>query len=163
LALKEGNKQLVELLLAEEIEGFGIHWTNSEHSLSRAFLHAFIAKEGQLMLRLLDKGAGVNEVDETGRTPLIIAVQQKDLDSARMLVACGADVNVVTERENSPLTLAAKRGLLEFVELFLLVGANVDQCSIGGNLINGTTNHSNSTLSKNSEQRTLICHIEGTR
>ena len=120
------------MILAEEIADLGVRWTNSEHSLSRAFLHAFTAEDDQLMLRLLEKGAGVNEADEDGYTPLIISVRRKDLDSARMLVACGADVNVLTERENSPLTLAAKRGLLEFVELFLSVGANVDQCSIGG-------------------------------
>ena len=80
-----GNKEVIELLLAEEIEGTGVSWTNSEHSLSRAFLHAFSEEQDkQLMTRLLDKGAGVNEADTSGYTPLVVAVQRADLDSAQM-------------------------------------------------------------------------------
>ena len=80
MAIKEGNKELVELFLAEEIEGFGVHGTNSifvEQSLPSC-LH----RERR--------------------------VKERDLDSARMLVAFNAEVNVITERENSPFDLSCK-------------------------------------------------------
>ena len=120
--------------MAEEIEGTGIRWTNSEHSLSRAFLHAFAENENdRLIHHLLEKGADFNEVGADGRTPLIIALERRDRGGVHLLLDHDPDVNLVeTDREHTPLMLAAKEGYLEFVDHFLSAGADADVLTSSG-------------------------------
>jgi len=70
---------------------------------------------------LLEAGADVNVrgVSSLGRTPLLMAVEEKDAEIARILVQAGADPNeqilIKTGRKTSALELARSRGLQELV------------------------------------------------
>jgi len=125
LAVSKNHKDLIELLLAEELEGSTARWVNNEISLGRAFLHAYMRNDDQeLMRRLLEKGASVNEAFEPGCTPLGIAIQRRDINYARLFLGHKANVERELRNGHTPLTKSAKKGYLEFVELFLKAGAD---------------------------------------
>ena len=68
-----------------------------------------------------------------GNTPLLmVAVQNRKEDIARLLIQKGADVNVTNNGGETPLINAAHRGLYPIVEMLLDAGANVNQASNGG-------------------------------
>ena len=70
---------------------------------------------------LLEAGADVNvrALSSFGRTPLLMAVEQRDAEIARILVQAGADPNeqvlIKTGRKTSAFELARSRGLEELV------------------------------------------------
>jgi len=102
-----------------------VQWINEDTSLSLAFLHAYLANEDeQLLRRLLEKGASGNYAIRESN-PLRIAIQRKDINTARLLVHNDAVINLLLFGGHTPLTLAAKKSLLEFVDLFLKAGSNV--------------------------------------
>lgn len=59
-------------------------------------------------------------------TPLVIAVQRGDIDSARFLLRSGADVNSVGEAENPPLYHAIQNDDIPMMKLLLDNGASKD-------------------------------------
>jgi ankyrin repeat protein len=64
--------------------------------------------------RLLDqRAASVDERDSTGRTALMLAVEQGRLEMVRLLVERGADPNAADQSGLTPLKLAQQKGLSE--------------------------------------------------
>ncbi|OQE13959.1 hypothetical protein PENSTE_c041G05633 [Penicillium steckii] len=85
---------------------------------------------------LLDQGAEVNEVSDSGRTPLHVAVENGDLAMAALLLESGADVNADGRRNlgpsffhSTPLKCALKLGCndtkLSMVKLLIEYGAKL--------------------------------------
>ncbi|MBZ8182457.1 ankyrin repeat domain-containing protein [Oscillatoria salina] len=63
--------------------------------------------------------------NEKGFTPLIIAVQEKETQIAKLLLEAGANPNLPEEDTGgTPLIYAAKTGSLEIINLLLKFGAN---------------------------------------
>jgi ankyrin repeat protein len=68
---------------------------------------------------LLDKGADVNEKNETDSTPLHEAVGRNDKTIVQILLTAKASVSVKDQDGQKPLHIAATRGNLEIVNLLL--------------------------------------------
>ncbi len=88
-------------------------------------LHAAAAK-GDLdaIGRLVSAGAGLNERDGHGRTPLMVAAHQQKHDAARALIKVGADLNALDSARYDVLTISAVLNDVEMVKLAIASGAN---------------------------------------
>ena len=69
--------------------------------------------------------------DETGRTPLMLAVDRRDTEGARKLIESGANVNAENPAGVTPLMNAAGMGNKELVELLIKKGADVNHKTSG--------------------------------
>ncbi|WP_312884324.1 ankyrin repeat domain-containing protein [Paenibacillus xylanilyticus] len=76
------------------------------------------------VIRFITQGAGLNERDELGRTPLMAAVHGNKVQTVRMLIDAGADINLQDGRLDNPLLYASAEGLREIVELAIAAGAD---------------------------------------
>jgi hypothetical protein len=72
---------------------------------------------------LLDQGAVIDARDETGRTPLMLAVTQDRIEIVRLLLARGADPNAADNTGHTPLQQATKRNLQDVAALLEQAGA----------------------------------------
>jgi ankyrin repeat protein len=68
---------------------------------------------------LLSDEKNVNQINQKGFTPLMIACRDKNLEACRNLLAAGADVNFSGSRAAFPLMLAVEFRNLAILELFL--------------------------------------------
>ena len=75
---------------------------------------------------VLDKGADVNTKDRIGRSLLLIATREKQIEMAKLLVSYKADVNLQDDQLDSPFLYAGASGQTELVKLFLENGARFD-------------------------------------
>jgi ankyrin repeat protein len=95
---------------------------------------------------LLDKGALMDVKDAFGRTPLMMAAGEGNIEVMKLLLARGADVSAVSDKEPFPkvkngtialgsftaLNLAVVFGTPERVKLLLDAGARVNQPDVRG-------------------------------
>jgi hypothetical protein len=73
---------------------------------------------------LLDQGAVIDARDESGRTPLMLAVTQDRIEIVRLLLARGADPNAADDTGHTPLQQATKRNLRDVAALLEQAGAH---------------------------------------
>jgi len=66
---------------------------------------------------LLKAGANVNHQNNTGFTPLILSIKQKDITIAKILLEAGADTNIKTVIGNTARIIAKERGYYNIIEL----------------------------------------------
>lgn len=93
--------------------------------------------------KLIKNGAEVNEKDERGATPLMLAVVNNHIEIVKELLKNNADINIKTTRPIKvndgyyvyagggaiAITLAARKGHIDIVKLLLANGADVDSRS----------------------------------
>ena len=72
---------------------------------------------------MIEKGAGINAVNEFNQNPLLISLEAGRMDLAAMLIEAGADVNIKSKMLMTPLRVAAVAGNLPTVKLMLAKGA----------------------------------------
>lgn len=85
-----------------------------------------------LIEKLLDWGASVNAVDNTGWSSLHYVASSGQAHLLVPLLTAGADINVaVSDQGWTPLTRAAYRGHLEAVQILCSAGADVLLCTQG--------------------------------
>lgn len=88
--------------------------TEGSYRASGALLAAASVGDSATVRRLLDqRAASVDERDSTGRTALMLAVEQGRLEMVRLLVERGADPNAADQSGLTPLKLAQQKGLSE--------------------------------------------------
>ncbi len=75
--------------------------------------------------RLLDLGAGIEESELCNEIPLHMASQSGHVDLVRMLLERGANINSVNEDGNTALTMASVMAHINVVKLLLVSGANI--------------------------------------
>lgn len=111
------------LLDAIEVEGYPI----SAEGLQRA-----VGEEKRdIVLKLLDRGAPINDGGEWGEPPLIVA--RDNMDMALLLMKRGADVNVVSEHDGqTALHHVAIRSNICLMEMLIARGAQVNVADSSG-------------------------------
>ncbi|XP_055950911.1 uncharacterized protein LOC129985004 [Argiope bruennichi] len=84
--------------------------------------------EGNLQIarELIRFGAGVDEKNRTGFSPLHFAVASRKTEMVRLLLQAKADINIRNEKEQTPLMLAAKFQNFQIVEELLKQHASVN-------------------------------------
>ena len=90
-------------------------------------LHVLVKKNDIEGARfLLDRHADVDSTtrDSFAPTPLMVAVVEKHVDMAELLISRGANINATNGLGSAPLHWAAERGDLEMVELLVKNGAD---------------------------------------
>ncbi|XP_020291567.1 uncharacterized protein LOC109858571 [Pseudomyrmex gracilis] len=89
-------------------------------------------KEIEMAELLLNRGANVNASDESGVTPLCLAVKKGHVDVVKMLIDRGANVNTKTRDGTTPLHYAIKYKNRKIAELLLNHRANVNASDKSG-------------------------------
>lgn len=93
------------------------------YSPSGALLAAASAGDSAKVTLILDQHAAmVDERDSTGRTPLMLAVEQGRLETVRLLLERGADPNAANQTGLTPLKLAQQKGMSEIAEALKQAG-----------------------------------------
>jgi ankyrin repeat protein len=83
---------------------------------------------------LINSGADVNAKNSDGRSPLSLAVSNKEcpIDTITMLVNAGAVIDATDDKGLTPLMHAAKNGHMAAVKLLLELNASVAKCDMEG-------------------------------
>lgn len=129
LAIK--NKDMITLKSC--VEKYGVDFTYKNGTL----LHqAILENNFEAVNYLLNVGANANSLYDNCYTPLILAIDNRQFDIARLLIEKDADVNLKDGFHNSPLSKAILRynGDNDILESLISRGANPNQ-----ELVNGYT------------------------
>lgn len=76
---------------------------------------------------LLERGANVNDCDSDGASALHLALQKKDVELFKFLIAEGASINLKNNQLRSPLFIAISNNLPPAVSELLKLGASVNE------------------------------------
>jgi ankyrin repeat protein len=106
-----------------------------EEELSNAVLNP------QMVSLLIKFGASLNHANYFGKTPLMHAIQQRNLESVKLIVKAGANVNLATKEikqikddgmlchlssgKRTPLIYAAWQGSLEIIDFLVAAKSNL--------------------------------------
>jgi ankyrin repeat protein len=104
-------------------------------SSRKALLHVIASKPGaQSLMRFLveERSANIDVTDGTGRTPVYIAVENENFDSARYLIARGANLEKKLRDGTTALSNAAYADKSKFVQLLLENNADVKSVDNNG-------------------------------
>jgi|8_EtaG_2_1085327.scaffolds.fasta_scaffold16421_4 ankyrin repeat protein len=106
--------------------------------------------------KLIDKGADVNYIKHVGPwmkvSVLIIAVNNKNIEIAKLLLENKADVNWKDGFNSSAILYATSSGNIEMVKLLLEYGADINDNDGKGNTV--------LTAAKESKDKDLISFVE---
>jgi ankyrin repeat protein len=92
------------------------------HGATALFYSA--AGRTEVVGRLIQRGADINLPDQTGKSPLMVAVLMNHPDTVGLLLAAGADVNHRDHGGATALFYAAEAGLFEMAEQLVKGGAD---------------------------------------
>lgn len=101
----------------------------------RALVEAAGRQDGRIVGLLLIAKVHTEQRDAFGRTPLRIAVDNRDAKTATLLLGSGAGVNATTPDQTSVLGAAVATGEMGLIETLVLAGANADGQMPGGEKI----------------------------
>ncbi|KAB0791382.1 hypothetical protein PPYR_03182 [Photinus pyralis] len=122
-ALERCNTDHAKLLLAKNADV-------SVRNRQGSNLHYAITQGVDIVDALLD--LGVDEEDEQGNTPLLLAVKTGALETAKLLLEKGADVRVKNNEYNTCLHYATDHSDVELLQMFLGKGIDVNCSNVLG-------------------------------
>lgn len=96
--------------------------TNQQQELFSVVLFNMFKKAEELLSQDID----VNFTEDYGYTPLHIAVENENIDMAKLLINKGADVNAKDGRGDTPLHIAVKNENHEFITLLIVSKASLN-------------------------------------
>ena len=120
VAARTGNLEVVSALLTH---GADVNAATTEVGAT-ALMWAVAAPHRVIVGALLDAGADAHVSTSKGMTPLLTAVRNGDIDTARLLLAAGADVNGVGSDGTHALPFAIIHGQDDFARFLLDRGAD---------------------------------------
>jgi ankyrin repeat protein len=76
----------------------------------------------------IEKGADINVQDEEGNTPLILALDEEEVndETIECLLDCNPDVTMADKEGTTPLHLAALNNKIKFIKALIERGANIN-------------------------------------
>ena len=98
----------------------------------RLFEAAAAGRPGRDLLLLLDAGAGVDEPDAEGSTPLFVAARNGHADLVETLFKAWADIDLANRSGETPVWIAARNGQRACVEVAIQLHADVHVADKGG-------------------------------
>jgi len=109
-------------------------WTQSQHPIAppHSLWAAAKANNPGELARLLDAGWPIDERDQRGYAPLMLAGYAGNLEALDLLLARGADPNTVDLFGNTVLMGAAFKGHVAIVVRLLAAGADLARTNHGG-------------------------------
>lgn len=117
LALSKGKFDIAKKLIES---GADLNLVSAIGICGTALHYAIVKENLDLVKLLIKKKADVNIVEEnSGYSPLYLAVSLNQLETMKVLIAAKADVNLVDYEEKSPLHFAAANGLGEAAKLLV--------------------------------------------
>ncbi|XP_056654893.1 85/88 kDa calcium-independent phospholipase A2 isoform X4 [Monodelphis domestica] len=84
------------------------------------------AKNAEMARILLNRGCEVNNISNSGDTPLHVAVMRDRFDCVMVMLTYGANAGAHGEHGNTPLHLAMLKDNLEMIKALIVFGAEVD-------------------------------------
>jgi len=75
----------------------------------------------QLIETFIQSGVDINEQDNEGNTPLLVAVEKNDLETVQLLIENGADVNLRNQEGSTPLSVAVMKGDKSYFDMIKLL------------------------------------------
>lgn len=132
-AIRKGHESTILLLLSKPVSGIE-KWDR----FGETALIAACQKSGEnasmndIVLRLLELGANVNNQGRDGKSPLHWAVEERNIVLIRLLLDRGANVNQQDRNFQTPLLCAAERNMTNVAKLLLDHGANVNGSNKSG-------------------------------
>lgn len=84
------------------------------------------------MGHLIAGGSSLNNIDNSGRSTVLHAVDSHNYQALLMLLEAGADPNPEVQNRSSPLIAASFGGLLGMIKLLIKYGANIAACNPEG-------------------------------
>jgi ankyrin repeat protein len=85
-----------------------------------------------VMTFLIESGANVNDKDQIGQTPLIVATQHGCKKLVEILISAGADIHERNEFGQNAIITAAQENQLEIAKFLIESGANVNTSDAEG-------------------------------
>jgi ankyrin repeat protein len=90
------------------------------------------ANDADLLAQLLDQGCSINERDDRGYAPLMLAAYAGNLEALDLLLSRGADPNTSDLFGNTALMGASFKGFMPIVIRLLAAGADPQATNHGG-------------------------------
>lgn len=109
-AVQQGNKELVKTLLDAGAK------PGAETPLGSTSIR-YALDNADVLALLIEAKADINTVNSSGNTLLIDALQNSQLESAKVLINAGADLSRADSYGNTPLQVAEQYSHTEIVEL----------------------------------------------
>jgi ankyrin repeat protein len=123
------NKKNTPLAIAKEMQYAEIEKLLVSHQ--KLFLDIVLKDEKQVK-ELLKSGVNPNQVNNDGKTPLMIAVEKGYTNILKLLLEKGANAGLANDAGINTLHCAAQSGHLDIVELLLENGADINKASKNG-------------------------------
>lgn len=115
------------------------------------------SSDSTLLRHCITRGLNVDEVSRSGHTPLHLAIQRLQINSAKILLDKGADVNSRDASGMTPLFMAISLGNPELVQLICDSGADINARMIDGTTAYQLAIHFPNRLG--SQERNIIIQI----
>jgi ankyrin repeat protein len=117
-----------QIVTEERVEA----WLKDGSNLNAELSNAVVASDRERVVRLLDKGADINQLNQQGLAPLHTAARSRDSDMIEVLLARGADVNARDAQGWTPLIHAAFRNHVPSVKALAKGAAELDLAAPDG-------------------------------
>jgi ankyrin repeat protein len=122
-AAEMGYKGAVELWLER---GTSIEETsNVDGTGPTALILAVASSHKDVASYLVEHGANIEAVDESGRTPLILAAE-RNYELSEMLLNAGSRIDATDNNRRTPLMSASRSGSLSVTDMLIKRGAPID-------------------------------------
>ena len=139
MAVRNGHVEVVRLLLDSgalidkpDMDDYRpIHFAvNREHLTEKE--NPMNEKQMDIAKLLIERGADLNKITNSGDSPLDLAARNGDLEMVKLLVENGANIEKEYQRAHQPLHKASLNGHLEVVKYLIGKGAKINDPSNEG-------------------------------
>ena len=117
-AINNGDIEIAKLLLTNKAKIKG--------ELLLAIKSPIIESRIDMMKLLIDNKANINYTDDDGFTPLNIAIETGNMETAKLLITNGADVNSLMQDGVSLIGYAIAQNNMDLLQILIENGANIN-------------------------------------